>query len=167
MVLLCPFLGVACLWDYSERRIPNLIPFVIFGMGLIYRYCFFGWKGVGDLAISIVLVTFILFPLFRFGMLGGGDVKLIASAAGFFSGKETFIFVISVFLISAVPALVKIIITKSIRERFGYLSGYVQRSVADRKARVYLNNREEKKRAGIALSGPILMSAILHWGGVY
>ena len=167
MVLLCPFLGVACLWDYSERRIPNLIPSVIFGMGLLYRYCFSGWRGVFGFAISIALVTLMLFPLFRLGMLGGGDVKLIASSAGFFSGKETVIFVISVFLISAVPALVKILRTRSIRERFGYFSGYVRRSVAGRKARVYLDNREEKKKAGIALSGPILMSALLHWGGVY
>ena len=167
MVLLCPFLGVACLWDYSERRIPNLIPFVIFGMGLIYKYCFFGWIGVSGFALSIVLVTLALFPLFRLGMLGGGDVKLIASSAGFFSGKEALIFVASIFLISAVPALVKIIRTKSIRERFGFLAGYAKRSVTGRKAGVYLSDREEKKRAGIALSGPILMSAILHWGGVY
>ncbi len=167
MVLLCPFLGMACLWDYSERRIPNWIPSVIFGMGLLYRYCFSGWRGVLGFAISMASVTVILFPLFRFGMLGGGDVKLIASSAGFFSGKETVIFVISIFLISAVPALVKIIKTNNFKERFGFLSGYVRRTMISRKAGVYLSSREEKKKAGIALSGPILMSAILHWGGVY
>lgn len=167
MVLLCPFLGVACLWDYSERRIPNWIPFIIFGMGLIYRYCFFGWRGIFGHVISIASVTVMLFPLFRFGMLGGGDVKLIASSAGFFSGKETVIFVIIIFLVSAVPALIKIFRTKSIGERYRYFSGYVRRSVTDRKAGVYLEDREEKKKAGIALSGSILVSALLHWGGVY
>ena len=167
MALLCPFLGMACLWDYCERRIPNMIPFMIFGAGLIYRYSIWGWKGIAGFLINISATILILFPLFRLGMLGGGDVKLISTSVGFFSGKDAMIFVLMIFFVSAIPAALKLIRTRSIRERFVYFFRYMYGSTLKKKPDLYLSEREEKKRFGVALSGPILISALMHWGGVF
>jgi len=30
-----------------------------------------------------------------------------------------------------------------------------------------MSGKEDRIRAGIAMSGPVLASAVLHWGGVY
>ncbi len=167
MVFLCPFLGIACLWDYSERRIPNMIPAGIWGLGMLYGYYMSGWKGLSEYFINLVIVTLILFPLFRLGMLGGGDVKLIAVSSGFFSGKDAAIFVIITFVVSAVPALIRIIRTRGIGRRFAYFGSYLNGIIVKKDAEMYIGEKEERHRAGIAMSGPILISAVLHWGGVY
>ena len=33
--------------------------------------------------------------------------------------------------------------------------------------KLYLESRQEKQAAGICLSGPVLISILLYWGGVY
>lgn len=167
MVFLCPFLGMACLWDYSVRRVPNMIPAIIFGLGMIYRYCMSDWRGLLGYLINLIVVTLIMFPLFSLGMMGGGDVKLIAVSSGFFSGKDTAVFVIMIFVLSAVPALIRIIRTRSIGRRFAYFGRYLKNSLLRKDAEMYIGEKTERHRAGIAMSGPILISAVLHWGGVY
>lgn len=167
MVFLCPFLGMACLWDYNERRIPNVIPAGIWGVGMIYRYSASGWRGLFEYIISLTIVTLVLFPLFRLGMIGGGDVKLIAVSSGYFPGKDAVIFVIMVFVLSAIPALVKIIRSGSIGSRFGFLGKYIKSCMIRKEAGMYMSGKEDRIRAGIAMSGPVLASAVLHWGGVY
>lgn len=69
--------------DLRSGRIPNTLVLLLAGFGLVYVLlaqrtpaALLGWAG--GLALGLALWL----PLYLFGMLGAGDVKLFAAAAG-------------------------------------------------------------------------------------
>ena len=79
MVLLASLLAAAS--DVRTRRIPNALVGALFVCGLAVS-AFAGWRAVG---IDLLIVLAVLIAgtlLFSFKLIGGGDVKLLAAAAG-------------------------------------------------------------------------------------
>jgi prepilin peptidase CpaA len=73
-------LAAAAISDVRRLRIPNLIPLLLLaGFGLM---AILGAveNPLGHVAAMIIVLT-VLLPVFALGMLGGGDVKLLAAAA--------------------------------------------------------------------------------------
>ncbi len=172
MVFLCLFLGLACLWDYSFRRIPNFLQMMIFGFGILNSYMLGSWLQVLRYFATAAVVTAGLYVFFKLGMMGGGDVKLLAVCSGFFEGKKVLYFLLFGFIAGAVIGIIKMIVNKRILPRMKYLLKYLKSSgegFAKRRAgpALYMRDREEKIKNGVALSGPMLISALLYWGGAY
>ncbi len=173
MVFLYLFLGLACVYDYGERRIPNILLMSMFGMGILVSYINDSWVGVFRYFLSFLVTIFAFSIFFRTGMIGGGDVKLLGIACGYFElNALRFIFYALIF--SALFALIKMLVFHKVGERFGYLKDYVVRTAgclrsggSFNKSGLYISGREEKIRNGIAMSGPILISALLQGGGFY
>lgn len=166
MVFLCPFLGIACLFDYESRRIPNIIQFHIFSIGLLFSFWSAKLMGIVHYALTAAIVMLILFPVFRLGMIGAGDVKLLCLSAGFFIGVSVIWFIFYSFLLSGVVSMIHLFVKRTMKNRIGYLGGYVK-SIKTKGAHIYIDSREEKIKNSIAMSGPILLSAMLHWGGLF
>ena len=141
MGILCPFLGAACLWDYTDRRIPNILVFLLWGTGLIYSYWRSGIVGAAVNCLTVFGVFACFYIFFALNLLGAGDVKLLAVAAGFFTGREVLLFIFFSFAAAAIPAVLKLTGEKLFNFRFA--------------------------GKGIALSGPIFISVILHLGGLF
>ncbi|MBR1861385.1 MAG: prepilin peptidase [Lachnospiraceae bacterium] len=174
MVILCPFLGIASLWDLTFRRIPNYLQGVLFGAGILYNYWSYSWLGVFKYGTILLSVMLFFYGFFKLGMIGGGDVKLLGISSGFFRGREVLYFLFFAMLISAVAALIKMLKNHILTERLRYLLRYTGEAVkcirtGARLGKVgqYITDREEKLNCSVAISGPILISALLHWGGVY
>ena len=67
--------------DLRTRRIPNWIAGALFACGLAAS-AFGGWQSLGwDLAITLAVLIAGTFA-FSLKLIGGGDVKLLAAAAG-------------------------------------------------------------------------------------
>lgn len=94
--------------DLLTRRIPNWLTFTGMLAGLIAQAWFFGLPGAADSALGILLGFALFFPIYAFGYMGAGDVKLLM-AAGAFTGWNgcLHIAVISIVL-GAAYALVEI-----------------------------------------------------------
>lgn len=165
--LLCPFLGIACLWDYSTGRIPNFLQFNILGIGLIYSFCFGGWKGVLIFLLKAVLVGSVIFPLFILSMLGAGDIKIIALAAGYFPVSKLLWFAFYLAVSAAVVSVIKLLVSRSVRERIRHFLLYVRETVNTKQIKPYHQTREGQIKSSIVMSGPVLFSALLALGGVY
>lgn len=82
-------LAVLLLWlaaavgiDLRERRIPNIInlsgALIGLGCGL-----FAGWDGLGTATLGLLTGLALFLPLHASGILGAGDVKLLAAASAF------------------------------------------------------------------------------------
>jgi prepilin peptidase CpaA len=88
-VALTTLLGLSVLFDVRSRRIPNALTVA----GLVAVLVLRGWLGVSALVDGVegagVGLALALVP-FALGMLGGGDVKLLAAVGGFM-GPERFI----------------------------------------------------------------------------
>jgi len=79
MVLLASLLAAAS--DVRTRRIPNALVGVLFVGGVAVN-AFAGWKAAGIDVILVLALLPIGTVMFSFKLIGGGDVKLLAVAAG-------------------------------------------------------------------------------------
>lgn len=167
LAALCFMLSAASLYDYRHGRIPNFVILMITTLGIGYRFRHSGAGGITEYLEEGFLVLIILYPLFRIGTVGAGDVKLFAVTAGYLSGKAVYCFLLSSMLISAVFSIIRLLKERDGKERFLYLCSYMTQVVTTGKWRLYFHDIRERRRAGICLSGPVLLSILLHLGGAY
>jgi prepilin peptidase CpaA len=83
--LLLPFLVVAMGTDLVKRRIPNLLIVTMLVSAVAVNVTLAGAGGLGWSAGGATVGFLLLLPIYAFGGLGAGDVKLL-SAAGAFLG---------------------------------------------------------------------------------
>ena len=75
------------LYDVLTRRIPNWLTFSSIILGLMAQIIFFSWPGFLQSIMGIGSAFLLFFPLFYFGYMGAGDVKL-AMAMGAWVGLD-------------------------------------------------------------------------------
>ena len=105
LAALCVFLAAACGYDYRQRRIPN---YVILGMTIAG----IGWRMYDERAPGAgqaVLVMAVLYPFFKTGGLGAGDVKLMGVTAGYLPAEKILGFLFCSLLVAALISLFKIL----------------------------------------------------------
>lgn len=92
LLIAVPLLVVAASRDIATRLIPDGVSIAIAATGIVTRL-FEGWAAAATSA-GIALGLFILLLLIAMrGMIGGGDVKLIAAMAAGLSPADTWTFV--------------------------------------------------------------------------
>jgi len=166
LAVLCIFLMIACYFDYRKGRIPNLLSVCILLYGLGHAMVESGYFGILMYVGLGVPVTLIFYPLFKIGCLGAGDVKLFGVCAGFFPPGKILLFLFFSLLISAVISLFQMLQNNNLKERFSYLGEYLLEVLKSGHFKLYVENLS-KQTSGICLSGSVLCSVLLYWGGVY
>jgi Flp pilus assembly protein protease CpaA len=85
MLGLLAFAGAASLCEVFRREIPNRL----IGLGLVAGLCLNTatsarpGAALGLALVAVALAAAVAFPLWRLGVLGGGDVKLLAACGAF------------------------------------------------------------------------------------
>jgi len=157
----------ACGYDYCRRKIPNGLLIVVFLAGMGYRLQRDGPPGIllylGQTAIAIAL----LYPLFKIGTVGAGDVKLLGAAAGYLPFQKIFLYFFVSLLAAAIISLGKLAANKNFRERLGVLTGYLKDIAKTGTLRPYSKADRDERAVSVCLSGPMLLSLLLYLGGVY
>lgn len=166
MGALCLFLTAACVFDYSKNKIPNYIILFIGILGMLEN-ARRGWDEMVLYLAIAGLVMALLYPLFKLGCLGAGDVKLLGVTAGFLPIKKILIFLFVSMLIASVISLIKMLRSEMFWQRVSYFFAYLSDVVRRRALRLYRENLDDDRDANICLSGPILISILLYLGGVY
>lgn len=168
MTALCLFLMSAVYYDYSRGKIPNPLLVVMLLVGAGQSFWSGGAAGGGAFLAATMIVTALLYPLFMIGTVGAGDVKLLGICAGYFPWNKILYFLFFSMLVAAIFSLIKLWKMKNAKERFLYLGEYLMEVAQTKKWRLYMENeRELKAAAGLCMSGPIFVSALLYMGGVY
>ncbi len=166
MAVLCIFLLIACYYDYRYRRVPNWLMCGILTVG-VARCIVMQDKAIFFFFLNMIFLICLLYPFFRLGTLGAGDVKLFGVCGGYLTSDRILYFLFFSLLIAAIFSLIKLVTQRNIKERFLYIGDYLWDVVRTGRWRLYMDNEKERYRAGIPLSGPILCSVILYMGGVY
>lgn len=68
---------VAAFFDITRHRIPNLLTYPSWALGLVLGAYGAGWDGLGNAALGFAAGFVPLLLMFIGGSLGGGDVKLM------------------------------------------------------------------------------------------
>ena len=167
LVALCLILVPVCLFDYARYRIPNLLLFAVFIAGIAEGFIAGGiFPGI-LYVIRALLVIFVLFPLFKVGMVGAGDVKLLGLCAGFFSGGRILCFLFFSMLTAAAFSIVKMLKENNFKQRFSYFGSYIFDIFRTGNWKLYTEDLKSEKKACLCLSGPVFISLIMHMGGLY
>ena len=167
LIVLCVSLLIVCLFDYTKGKIPNVFPISLLVWGMARGLFDSGFGQMGVYLLTTVVVLFLLYPLFRIGGLGAGDVKLLSVCSGYFSGSQIFHFLFLSMLISAVFSLIPLLKERNMRERASYFAEYCTDVIRSGKWQLYLPGQGEKRFRGVCMSGPILCSVLLCLGGLY
>ena len=159
---------------YSDGRFGKIYNWqIVAGVvaGFIFRYFESGPPGIVSGFCSLLIPIILLYPFFKIGTLGGGDIKLLATAAVFLTPARTILFMGVAFLTGAVMALLKMIKERNFVERFQYLMSYIHDVITTNQWKLY---EEAKKQSGtevkkhkIHFAFPVFISALIHMGGLY
>jgi prepilin peptidase CpaA len=76
-------LCVSAVWDAMERKIPNVVTYPAFGVGLVVHAVAWGWWGLAWALGAAVTTLLVGIVLMIGGVMGGGDVKLLTATAAF------------------------------------------------------------------------------------
>lgn len=167
MAILCISLIIVSVCDYMRKKIPNWMVALIFAMGMWHSFYLSGVTGAGMYILVVLAVVFSLYPFFRIGGLGAGDVKLLSVCSGYFMKRRILYFLFFSMLISVVFSIVKLFRERNVRERLAYFGEYCIDVARSGKWKLYLPKSGEERLSGICMSGPILCSVILGLGGIY
>lgn len=169
LVILVLLLLIAAILDFYKGKIPNI---------LILTGCCYGiLRLVYDQNIlkyipGILYPMIILFPLYKIGVIGAGDIKLFSMLGFYFSFMETIFCIFASFVFGALVSVISFIRYDNFLERMTYLFSYLKECFYMGHFRYYyLNSKEEgfhdkERKSKIHFAFPIFISVVLHVGGV-
>ncbi len=169
--LLILLLIAAVLMDFAYDRIYN--GWILFGMmiGLSFRFLEYQWHGFYEAGVSMLLSFILLYPLYKIGGLGAGDVKLFLMLGSFVQWEEQLRIMAASFIIGAVFSIGKLLSEENLKERMQYLFAYFSDVFCRKQWRLYGDDlrwdyqRYMSNKIHFAL--PVLLGAALWLGGFY
>lgn len=129
------------------------------------------WQ-IGQGFLAAVVSVLVLYPLFKIGGLGAGDLKLFAVTGMFFGIKGQIICLCTAFVAGAVFSLIKMLRMGNLRERIYYFISYVFDILRTHNLKLYEQEGTEivgrafpKHKIHFTLS--IMFGALFWIGGLY
>ena len=149
--------GAALFFDLKTGKIPNIL--IVFGLlaGCVHQTAAFGAEGVLSFLAGAGFPFLILFLLFRLGMMGAGDIKLLMAAGGLLGWPGSLrLFVLSILCGTLVSAAVFV---RRVRfsDRFRYFRAYARDAVLNGKVSRYRLEGERPENIHFAL--PVFLAA--------
>lgn len=171
LIVIVFLLLLAAVWDYYRGKIPNVFIFIGCFYGII-RMLLMG--EILRFIPGIVFPVIVLFPLFKIGVLGAGDIKLFSILGFYFPFMEVLFCIFMAFLLGAFLSVISFIRYGNFSERITYLFSYLKECLCRGYFRYYYLDSEGKVISGpeydkskIHFAIPILISVLLHAGGVF
>ena len=169
IICLVLLLAVACYFDYRKAKIPNWLILV----GLVSAVGITVWEADPGRPFYITLLwpvvrtaitTVILYPFFKIGVLGAGDVKLVAVCAAFLKTGDCVPVFVTGLIVAAIAGFCKLLFLGNTRERIYYLFSYGMDVVQFGVWKPYWTkeNLHLKKDASLRMAGPLLAGVLLH-----
>ena len=167
MLILAVFLAVAGIFDLFFRRIPNILSLALLAVCVVFTAGSAGFSDLGRVLLRILVTGAVFYPFYAIGVLGAGDVKLMAVSCGFFAGDRCLVFLFLSLLIAAGTGIVKMGLNGEMGKRMHRLAMYLGKMIRTGKVERYHCNRQAALKSGVALAGPMFISALIGIGGFY
>lgn len=159
---------LAALADLKTDRIPN--GFVL--LGIVIGVLGSLWHGLDIIhtVVSMLLAFLLLYPLFKIGAMGAGDIKVFMMIGSFVEVRELMVIIIISFVIGAAGSIIKLLSEHNGRERMYYFLSYISDVARTRQWKIYgehmVQDYKQYRRNKIHFTVPVLFSVALRIGGV-
>lgn len=91
IVVLVLLLLIAAFSDAKDKKIPNKLTFPVILLGLILNLIINGFSGIKFSVLGFLLGLGVFFIPFALGLMGGGDVKLMAAIGALMGWRFTLV----------------------------------------------------------------------------
>ena len=115
-------LFVAAVTDILCRKIPNIIIFIYFTIGMAVLSL--------DFFIRVLVSLFLFSILYNLRFFGAGDIKIFALVIGFLGTYEGVNLTVTALVLAGIGSLVYMIFTNQLIERIHKLTDYCMRVVS-------------------------------------
>lgn len=165
-------LCAACVQDLKTGKISNRIILLGAAAGLMRCIGMGGMNAAGMYLARCGIYLAAAYPLFRLGMLGAGDVKLLAVTEGFFSWQEGWRYFLYMLAAAGCLCVFKLLTDRNGMERLRYLLSYIRDVAVTGRWRLYLEEREGAWPVGNGicmalpmLAGFLICVCVRQWNG--
>lgn len=155
--------------DLKTDRIPNGFLLLGFLIGLSGSLC--TGRDILEILGSVSLAFLLLYPLYKIGAMGAGDVKLFLMIGSFSTAKELLLILVGAFAIGAGFSLMKLLVERNGRERLYYFFSYLSEVMKSGHWKIYgedlVQDYHTYCRNKIHFAVPVLFSAAMRIGGLF
>lgn len=159
---------MAAFTDLKTDRIPNGL--IIAGIIIGIAGNFWVRMELLQSAASMLLAFALLYPLFKLGTLGAGDIKVLVMTGSFTKLEDFVVIFVLAFVIGAAFSVMKLLNEHNSRERISYFFSYVTEVFCTRQWKIYGEHMMEDyqlyRSNKIHFTVPVLLSAALWIGGI-
>lgn len=160
---------LSALADLRTDRIPN--GFILLGLVCGMIGSLISGRTLTGVLISMLLAFLLLYPLYKIGAFGAGDVKLFVLIGSFQNIREVTAVMAGAFVIGAGFSLVKLAVERNGRERLRYFLSYMLEVCRTRHWKIYGEDFKQDYHTycknKIHFAVPILFSAVCRIGGLF
>lgn len=156
---------VAVCMDLMREKVENSWILLSWVLGLGYQIGAEGGRGIISFFISAALPLLLLYILFRFRMMGAGDIKLLSAVGGFMGVTAVCWCIFFSFLFGAVLSAAILMTCGDVSRRLRYFSRYFQHYFQT--GRIVPYRKSGRRMEHIHFSVPVFLSVLLYAGGVY
>lgn len=170
LIILVLLLLAAAVLDFYRGKIPNILILIGCCYGIV-RLLYH--QDILKALPGIVFPVIVLFPLYKIGTIGAGDIKLLSMLGFYFSFMETMFCIFLAFILGAVISIISFIRYENFFERMTYLFSYLKECFDTGHLRYYYLDSQGKQishsaenKTKIHLAIPIFFSVLLYVGGI-
>ena len=171
LIVLVLILFFAAVLDFYRGKIPNI---------LILTGCCYGiirliyYQNILLHILGIIFPLIVLFPLYKIGVIGAGDIKLLSLLGFYFTFMETLFCIFTTFVLGAAISVLSFVRYGNFTERMMYLFSYLKECFSigyfhyyylDSKGKQSSDLKETQSKIHMAI--PIFISVLFKIGGVF
>ncbi|MGN0511142.1 MAG: prepilin peptidase [Lachnospiraceae bacterium] len=157
--------AVAAIMDISTGKVKNQWICFLWIVGMVYQMILGQWQGIWCFMAGSMISILVLFPLFRFRMLGPGDIKLFSALGGVMGAGDILVCMAISFVCGGILSLVFLLLYGELVSRLRHFAVYIQFVISNRKIVPYYRKGQQWENLHFTI--PVLMGVILYAGGVY
>ena len=105
LVLVSGCVLVATITDLQQRKVYNLLTFPMMLTGIIHHGLAEGWSGIAGSCLGIGVAVVVLLIPFAMGLMGGGDLKLMAAIGAWLGWQSVLVITLASCLLNAVVSI--------------------------------------------------------------
>lgn len=155
--------------DLKTDRIPN--GFILLGIACGIACSLISGRALPGILASVFSAFLLMYPLYKIGAFGAGDVKLFVLIGSFQNIGEATAILAGAFVIGAGFSLVKLAVEQNGRERLQYFFSYLREICRTGHWKVYGEDLKQDYHTycknKIHFAVPILFSVVCRIGGLF
>lgn len=147
--------------DCSSYKVKNSIILSGMAAGILYRISEQGIKGVVFWLFGAMIPVLLLWILFRYRMLGAGDIKLFSVIGGMYGASIIINTMILAFFAGGVLSVIRLLETGGFKNRLQYLAGFISEQGNKQKRIIYYQKERDGRAPVVHFTIAILIGFLL------